>query len=306
MLCRKPFVKAGVAHGCGQCLPCRIKRKKEWTHRILLEMLCHTENSFITLTYSNESLATIGSVSKTGLYQLNPEHLQRWLKKLRERISPLKMRFYAVGEYGDASFRPHYHVILFGVHGCARGRTKRKLGSNEPDWENCCSQCRLIGETWGYGIIEIGELNPHSAAYIAEYTIKKMTRYDDDRLNGRHPEFARMSLKPGIGHDSLWQLASDMFRFHMEDMDDVPHQLMHGKMKFPLGRYLRRKLRKLTGKEEATPENVLQKMEEEMRPLREAAFNDSASFSSKIVEAYSQAALNQQAKREIYKRKHVI
>lgn len=272
----------------------------------MLESLTHSTNCFLTLTYSNESLPFTGDTGKE-VATLRPKDLQLWLKRFREAISPLKMRFYAVGEYGDRSFRPHYHVCLFGVVGCARGRTKRAVGTNLPDWENCCPQCKLVGETWGHGLIEIGELNPHSAAYLAEYTVKKMTRSDDARLGGRHPEFARMSLRPGIGADSCWQLASDMMRFNLDELlSDVPHQLQHGKMKFPLGRYLRMRVRRYLGKEEKTPEHVIQKMEEEMRPVREAAFNASRPLSQAIVEAYSQAALNQEARRQILKRKHVL
>ena len=58
--------------------------------------------------------------------------------------------------------------------------------------------------------------------------------------------------------------------------------------------------------DELSPEAQQHALEEEMRPLREAAFNDSTSFSSKIVEAYSQVALNQQARMSVYKRKHSL
>lgn len=306
MLCRKPFVKNGTAHGCGQCLPCRLKRKKEWTHRIMLESLTHSVNCFLTLTYSDESLPVINVAGKE-ITTVDPKDLQLWLKRFREALAPLKMRFYAVGEYGDVSLRPHYHVVLFGVDGCRRGRTKRVLGTNLPDWENCCDVCLRVGKTWGLGLIEVGELNPQSAAYIAEYTVKKLTRFDDGRLGGRHPEFARMSLRPGIGADSCWQLASDMMRMNLDEiLPDVPHQLEHGRIKMPLGRYLRRKVRVMIGKEEGTPDHVLKQMEAQMRPLREAAFNASTSFSAKIVEAFSQPALNQKTRMEIFKHRKSI
>ncbi|AZL82869.1 replication initiator protein [Apis mellifera associated microvirus 49] len=303
MICKKPFVKGGAAYGCGQCLPCRINRRRLWTHRILLESLCHTDNCFVTLTYAEPKPSISGEKSSNTWLQLNPKDLSDWLKRYREKIYPSRLRFFGVGEYGDATFRPHYHVCLFGVAGCARGRTKRVFGSTRSDWYNCCPACRAIGETWGLGDIEIGELNPKTAAYVAEYTVKKMTRFDDPRLQGRHPEFARMSLRPGIGNDAMWQVASDMFRWRLEDRDDVPNALAHGKMQYPLGRYLMRVLRKRVGKDEKAPTATLEKIKAELQPLREAAFNASRSLSSAIAEASEQPVRNIEAKMNIHKRR---
>jgi hypothetical protein len=33
---------------------------------------------------------------------------------LRKKISPLKIRFFHCGEYGDKTRRPHYHALIFG------------------------------------------------------------------------------------------------------------------------------------------------------------------------------------------------
>lgn len=130
-----------------------------------------------------------------------------------------------------------------------------------------------------------------------------MTRFDDPRLQGRHPEFARMSLRPGIGNDAMWQVASDMFRWRLEDRDDVPNALAHGKMQYPLGRYLMRVLRKRVGKDEKAPTATLEKIKAELQPLREAAFNASRSLSSAIAEASEQPVRNIEAKMNIHKRR---
>lgn len=115
--------------------------------------------------------------------------------------------------------------------------------------------------------------------------MKKMTRDSDPRLEGRLPEFATMSLRPGIGHDAMYDVAAELMKYGLEDrLEDVPKELQHGMKKWPLGRYLRRKLRVMVGKSEKTPEKVLEKMAEEMRPLRESAFEASESFASKVLE----------------------
>lgn len=122
-------------------------------------------------------------------------------------------------------------------------------------------------------------------AYVAGYVTKKMTKKDDPRLEGRHPEFARMSLRPGIGYGMLFDVASTILEHNLEvQMVDVPMVLQHGKIQYPLGRYLRRNLRKLIGRSPDTPRQALDAQKEKMRPLREAAFNDSLPFRSAILE----------------------
>ncbi|WNK13681.1 MAG: replication initiator protein [Microvirus sp.] len=306
MLCIRPFVKAGVAHGCGQCKPCRIARRKLWTHRIMLEGMCHIEKAFVTLTYDNSSLPLVDTLPIRGT--LVKKHLQDWLKVFRRRIEPIRVRYYAVGEYGADEFvnghygRPHYHLVLFGFASCVRGSTLRNPVTGESRWKECCDICRLYGETWGKGSILLGTVTRDSASYCAEYTVKKMTASDDRRLHGRAPEFCTMSLRPGIGAEYMWEVASALMKNALDEvLDDVPVSLGSGRRKLPLGRYLRRKLRVMIGKDGDTPEIVLQKMAEEMRPLREAAFNASSSFAKAIVEDGNQVRLNIDGMEAIYK-----
>lgn len=261
MKCGKPIVMAGKAFGCGQCLPCRLNKRRVWTHRIILESMCHSDTCFVTLTYDDEHLPADGSLVK--------EHYVLWLKRLRRRVHPLNLRFFIVGEYGDESERPHYHAALFGLPGCFRGRTLRRAGKSRPIWRECCSQCLLVGETWGNGDVDIGTLTDDSAGYIAGYTVKKMTAKDDIRLRGRVPEFARMSLRPyGIGAGMMDDVSSTMLEFNLESREvDVPGALRHGSKLLPLDRYLRRRLRRLIGRDESTPEKALAELEEEMRDV---------------------------------------
>lgn len=303
IICLNPFVKNGVGHGCGQCLPCRVNKRRQWTSRIKLEALCHQDNAFLTLTYAQEHLPT--STSRSGGFEiptLNPKDLQDWLKRLREAHQPLKLRFFAVGEYGDDTHRPHYHVVLFNFRGCLRSRTRRAFGTSKPDPANCCDRCRLVLSTWPKGNIELGELNAKTASYVAAYTVKKLTAWDDRRLDGQHPEFARMSLRPGIGHDSLWEYAHTLLHFSLDSASDVPNAYREGSTLQPLGRYLRGKLREKIGKENKAPETTIKEMAEEMRPLREAAFDSSTSLKSAIIENSRQRAADLQARLNIRKK----
>lgn len=256
----------------------------------MLEGAQYSSNCFVTLTYRSENLKSSSGLLLEGqpseLASLHPLDLRNFLKRLRDAIKPLRIRFYAVGEYGDETWRPHYHVALFNFETCARGRTYRRPGSGRPQWEQCCVQCNLVGKTWGHGDVDLGILETSSAQYLAGYVTKKMTSVDDGRLFGRYPEFARMSLRPGIGYSAMHDVASQLMVFNLENSQgDVPSSLRHGSRLFPLGRYLRKSLRKMVGADAKTPEAVQLARAEELRPVREVAFNASRSFKEVLVEA---------------------
>lgn len=260
MLCKNPYVRGGKAFGCGQCLPCRFDKARIWTHRIMLEAYQHKENCFLTLTYKDDEKIN-----------LDPEDLKNFLKRLRKDVYPHKIRYYAVGEYGDIGGRPHYHLALFGFPTCTRGKTKppRRAGDTRP-W-SCCPVCDRVSRVWNLGHVDLARIEPASARYIAGYVIKKMNRPDHPDLEGRFPEFARMSLRPGIGADAMHEVASVLMQHDYPDEKDVPSVLQHGRAKMPLGRYLRRQLRHLMGRKKDAPEITLKEMEASLQPLREIA-----------------------------------
>lgn len=267
MNCERPYVTEGGAYGCGQCLPCRVQRQRVWTHRIMLEMTQHKESCFATLTYSDEKLPDGGS--------LNPEHLTKFIKRLR-KATDAKLRYYGVGEYGGRTGRPHYHLALFSYQSCHFGITRKGRAS-------CCPQCDLVARVWGYGNIELGTLEEKSAAYIGGYVSKKYTAPQTD--NGRHPQFTRMSLRPGIGTGAMDELASVLLGIEEQrTLIDVPITLRHGTHEWPLGRFLRRKLRTYIGRAANAPPEVLELQKEELQTLRETAWTDQKNLTSLILE----------------------
>lgn len=245
MLCRNPF----NGFGCGQCTPCRINMRRIWSSRIMLEASKYTDTSFLTLTYKPEKA---WKLSDKDYYSLNFLHLRDFWKRFRSRLDrefgDVKIRYYAVGEYGhdgqgfvDASgeqWNPHFHAALFNWS-CA-GKIQRP-----EDYPVChCERCQFIADCWPYGNITLDELNDTTASYIAGYVLKKMSTKDDKRLCGRTPEGSRMSK--GIGRDFVDDLARSMsgsFGHLAFQHGDVPFVVNRGVKSLPLGRYLRRKLR---------------------------------------------------------------
>lgn len=209
-----------------------------------------------------------------------PSHAGAFMKRLRKSL-PTKVRYFGCGEYGDQTMRPHYHLALFNFPSCRRGITNLRK-----DGRPCCESCSIISDAWGLGGVMLGTLEPKSIAYIAGYVTKKMTRDDDSRLEGRLPEFARMSLRPGIGLGMMHELASTLLQHKLDEkMIDVPLSLQHGKKQWPLGRYLRRKLRTFVDLPPETPYEVIQENQKEVQRLREIAWNDQRPLSEVYLES---------------------
>lgn len=290
MLCKKPYMLGVLPCGCGQCMPCRINRRRLWASRMLLESVKHAGSCFVTLTYSDENVPKDMS--------LKPKDPQDWLKRLRRRIAPVKVRFFLVGEYGDNTQRPHYHCALFGIDQLFGGGTDGCRG--------------VVQDTWGLGHTFVGELTKDSAGYVAGYVTKKMTRVDDERLQGRHPEFARMSLRPGIGAPAMVDVGSSVgTEFGLEDVSisgDVPRVLNFGKKKIPLGRYLRRRLRYEVGFATMdTPEKAKDKFGAKMRVLLQAdvfnSENKAKPLGKILVDKMEQKVRNLEVRTNIYSKK---
>lgn len=308
MLCRNPYQKGMQLFPCGQCMPCRFNRRRIWTHRLLLEATRYSENTFLSLTYRDDNLP----FTSNGLPTLNPKHLQDWLKRFRAEISPLRIRFYACGEYGDETERPHYHVAIFGFPTCERITTSYGYTKND-DYARptCCEICLRYHDTWGHGRIFAGDLTEHSSQYIAGYVTKKMTAKDDKRLAGRHPEFARMSNRPGIGAHFMDDVASSFLEFDLEQSEaDVPSVLNHGTRKLPLGRYLRDRLRERIGREKGTPQAIKDALALEMLPMWEAAQAASSNpttrsliFKQMVQDLDHQKVASAEARQRIFKKK---
>lgn len=194
---------------CGQCYNCRINKASLWTNRLVLESMSNPESAFITLTYNDLSLPFDQSV--------DPKELQDFIKRLRYYLG-YKIRYYGVGEYGMEKLRAHYHLAVFGLQDLFHAE-------------------EMVKKAWGdRGFVMVGELNRASARYTVGYVVKGCTHMDDIRLNGRHPEFARMSRHPGLG-----AMAAEKIRDASKD-GVLVKEVRLGKRTFPLGRYLSSKV----------------------------------------------------------------
>lgn len=184
----------------------------------------HEENSFVTLTYNDENLPKDGS--------LQPVEVKKWLYRLREAIKPARVRFFLVGEYGELSYRPHYHLSVFGAG--ALTPLGRRLFQDH------------VERTWRCGHVLVADFSPATAAYVSGYIVKNLVDRMDPRMGELAPVFTRTSLKPGLGATFMSSVAEALSKTKFTAAS-LPRSLKIGSKTVPLDRYLLQKLRDASG-----------------------------------------------------------
>lgn len=190
---------------CGRCIGCRMSRSRDWAIRCSLESRAHDVSFFLTLTYDPLCLPYSQFVDySTGELSfkstLVKKDLQKFIKRLRDhydREKGKKLRYYACGEYGSRSARPHYHMIAFGLELDDLVPYKQTpLGDQlyTSEW---------LSNIWQKGYVIVGNVTFESCAYVARYVNKKKYGSEADfyDLYNIEPEFNIMSLKPAIGRE---------------------------------------------------------------------------------------------------------
>jgi hypothetical protein len=196
---RTGYVDQPMAVPCGRCIGCRLERSRQWAVRCQHEASQHPLKCFITLTYDDQHIPEGNT--------LVPEDLQKFLKRLRKHHPGLKIRYFACGEYGETTLRPHYHALLFGID-----FPDKILYKKETPKSAALYRSDTLTRIWGKGFASIGAITFDSAAYVARYTVKKINgAMAESHYQGRIPEFGRMSLKPGIGTNWIERFQSDTY-----------------------------------------------------------------------------------------------
>lgn len=193
---------------CGWCIGCRLEKSRQWALRCLHEASLYDFNCFVTLTYDNENMPDNGNL----VYR----DFQLFMKKLRKHTHPSKVRFFMGGEYGEKLGRPHFHACLFNY----RPIDGKPIGKRNG---HVLYESATLTKLWGKGHVSFGSLTFQSAAYVARYCMKKTTGslakfvYENhlDPETGEifnfEPEFAHMSLKPGIGAGWFEKYKTDVY-----------------------------------------------------------------------------------------------
>lgn len=177
--------------------------------RINEEMKISSSAWFVTLTYDEDNVI-YGNNGKMTLYK---KDLQDWFKRLRfhyHKKHKQRLRYYAVGEYGSKTHRPHYHAIIFNL--------------NDEEVET------LVHSTWGKGFVKVLPLTNGGVGYVLKY-LSKQHKKDDDK----EPVFSLMSK--GIGKNYITNIAIE---FHNRTFDYCYYS--ENSYKKTLPRYYKKKI----------------------------------------------------------------
>lgn len=200
---------------CGKCFSCLKRRAADWSFRIEQEQKVSQSSAFITLTYETTPK------TQTQKPTLRKRDLQLYHKRLRKKLSKFygtssPLKYYACGEYGTQTQRPHYHEILLNL--------PKFLLDNKT----------IIQESWQHGIVTVDKCEPASIRYVTNYVLKKS---DIPTNNDEHTEkpFSLMSKNLGLDY-----LTPQMIKHHKEKM--FPFITKQGGQLQPLPRYYMEKI----------------------------------------------------------------
>lgn len=210
---KQPFCKVP----CGKCIGCKLEYSRQWANRCVLEAKMHKSSLFLTLTYDDLCVPRVMYGERENgeareAMTLVKSDFQKFMKRLRSYVayhindslagsaisfgeSGPELRFFACGEYGPETLRPHYHAIIFGLD-----LPDKRLRSNVNGNPYYVSD--ILSELWPYGHHIIGNVSFKSAAYVARYCTKKLSgtaAVDAYDFYGIEQPFLLMSRKPGIG-----------------------------------------------------------------------------------------------------------
>lgn len=180
---------------CGRCAACLSNRRQDWAIRLKEELKSSTFSLFVTLTYADDE--TNGNLCKRDI--------QLFFKILRKAFKR-PIRYYAIGEYGSRTFRPHYHLILFNI-----------------------DDADLICKSWKHGFCHVGSVTEQSIMYVCKYHVNRL-----DYPVGLEPTFCLMSK--GIGRDYVKRMSE----YHSLSLNNAFYSDYSLKKKLP--RYYRDKL----------------------------------------------------------------
>jgi len=197
---------------CGKCPPCLRKRIACWSFRLSKQAEVSTSALFVTLTYNNNHVP----FSENGLLTLKKTDLQLFFKRLRKR-SKQQIKYYACGEYGTRTHRPHYHLIIF--------------NTNEADiiasWTN---------DGKPLGNIHFRSAEKNSIGYTLKYCCKAK-KVGKHPLDDRQKEFPLMSKYLGINY-----ITPEMILWHQNDILNRMYCPLKDNKKAPMPRYYKSRI----------------------------------------------------------------
>ena len=169
---------------CGSCVTCRRTQSTFWSHRIQSD-ISHLEksgagSSFVTLTIESDTTPI-----------LRKSDLQKFFKRLRKSCPAYPFKYLAIGDYGENTFRPHYHALLIGF---------------PPELS------AYVRKNWSLGFVDVDAVCTGNVNYVV--------RYMQAQTPTEKAKFARLGLQEpfsltsqGIGQSLFDKCDNGYYRF---------------------------------------------------------------------------------------------
>ena len=135
---------AYIQVSCGKCYACLANRRRSWLFRLENENLNCLFTLFLTLTYNDDCIPKDHKLCKP--------HLQKFFKRLAHYED---IKYYAIGEYGTDTFRPHYHAVVFFY--------------SVNDMRNLLEYYTLCCNLWPYGFVAPCRITYRRINYVLHY-----------------------------------------------------------------------------------------------------------------------------------------
>ena len=181
-------VNGGLIHyimvGCGKCYSCKQRRAAQWSYRIAKEVERSQSAYFVTLTYAVPPY-------KGRNPTLLKSHVQDFLKRLRKadknpkRTSldalesakkgiirkPMKIKYFAAGEYGEKNGTPHYHLIIINLQDQSSINEAWNEGTGYRVNKEGKEGVKIL-DSYVCGNVDIQEVNINTIDYVVKYISK--------------------------------------------------------------------------------------------------------------------------------------
>lgn len=203
-----PYKIAGfyIYTPCGKCAACLSNRREQWSYRLKNELETSKYGLFMTYTYEDENLPVLtikenqpyvtfgkASASSSSSFVLYRKHIDDYKHLLRERLRRIgvSVRYYAIGEYGTHTYRPHYHALLFFNY--------------EEIFIDTQKINDIVSSSWHFGNVCFGHITPRSIRYVLKDMVKQQYITSDYVRNfickglEDYKPFSLVSTRPGIG-----------------------------------------------------------------------------------------------------------
>lgn len=194
---------------CGQCVGCRLDQSMKWAVRCYHESQMWNDNCYLTLTYDDDNMPAYGSLNRG-----QKSDFTRFMKRLRkvnrgtdpDEKGNYPIRYFQCGEYGDQLKRPHHHACMFNYE----PKDREYYGLSKSGY--MVYESKELDRIWSHGKVFVQDFTVETAAYVARYTMKKVTgkgatehywRFESDtnRLVELEQEYVTMSRRPGLGQN---------------------------------------------------------------------------------------------------------